>query len=209
MPRLSVDDLLDSSRFQLLDTLHHLDLAPFLVAYYLKRSNRVVASHYVGMALFLCGAIWAGVAAGMSASAWWVQSGGVVLAWLVLIPIHEGLHALVYRLLGARDIRFGFSLRNLYAYAIAHRFVVDRREFTWLALAPTLAINGGLLILTGLSEPLRFFALALSLLHFSSAAGDWAMLSYLWEKRAHPVFTYDDAATQSSFFYRRIEPTLE
>jgi hypothetical protein len=161
------------------------------------------------MSLFLVGALWAGVTARLDAPAWWVQSGAVVLAWLVLIPVHEGVHALVYWLMGARDIRFGFSLRNLYAYAIAHRFVVDRREFIWLALAPTLVINGGLLILAGFSEPLRFFALALSLLHFSSAAGDWAMLSYLWEQRAYAVFTYDDAATQSSFFYRRIESTLE
>lgn len=207
--RLTVDDLQQAERFILLDTLSHHDLLPFLVRYALKQVNPVTASFYLGLAGYLGVTLMAGIQAGLQAFSWVTQVLWAVAAWLVLIPLHEGVHALVYWILGARDIRVGVSLREGVVYAIAHGFVVSRGEFIGLALAPTVLINGGLAVLAGYAEPLRFFALALSLLHFSSAGGDWALLSYLWVKRARPVFTYDDANQKMSFFFAEKEGYLQ
>ncbi|HCE16933.1 MAG TPA: DUF3267 domain-containing protein [Anaerolinea thermolimosa] len=199
--RLTVNDLQQSERFLLLDTLSHHDLLPFLVQYGLKQVNPVTVSFYIGLALYLGVTLSVGIRMGYNAFSWIIQVLWATVAWLVLIPFHEGIHGLVYWALGARDIRVGVSLREGVVYAIAHGFVVNRREFIGLALAPTVLINGGLAVLAWCAEPLRFFALALSVLHFSSAGGDWALLSYLWVKRAHPVFTYDDADRKMSYFY--------
>lgn len=165
----------------------------------------MTVSFYIGLALYLGVTLTTGMRAGLHASSWGTQVLWAVVAWLVVVPLHEGIHALVYRVLGARDIRVGVSLREGVVYAIAHGFVVGRGEFIGLALAPTVLINGGLAVLAWYAEPLRFFALALSLLHFSSAGGDWALLSYLWVRRACPVFTYDDANRKMSYFFAEKE----
>lgn len=203
--RLTVDDLQQSERFLLMDTLSHHDLVPFLVRYALRQVNLVTVSFYAGLALYLGATLAVGSQAGLQAFSWVTQVLWAVAAWLVLIPLHEGIHALVYWVLGARDIRVRVSLREGVVYAIAHAFVVNRGELIVLALAPTVLINGGLAVLAWYVQPLRFFALALSLLHFSSAGGDWALLSYLWVKRARPVFTFDDANRRMSYFFAEKE----
>lgn len=169
----------------------------------------MTVSFYVGLALYLGVTFTAGILARLHTFSWITQVLWAVVAWLVLIPFHEGIHLLVYWILGARDIRVGVSLREGVVYAIAHGFVVSRGEFIGLALAPTVLINGGLAVLAWYAEPLRFFALALSLLHFSSAGGDWALLSYIWVNRARPVLTYDDADRKMSYFFAEKEGSVQ
>jgi hypothetical protein len=203
MSRLSPGELNNPDHFHCLLTLQHDSILPFVQEYYLLRRNWVIWSHY--LLSLVCGVavLWAGIASGASTAAWLKALGTSGLAFIVLIPIHEGIHGLVYLALGARDVRFGGSLRTLAFYAVAHDFVVGRHEFAWLALAPFLVINGGLLALALANPGLRLFALVLSLLHLSAVSGDWAMLGFLWEHRAAPVFTYDDAVRRISYFYQK------
>lgn len=203
MARISSSELNDPARFRHLLTIEHTSILPFVQEYYLFRRNRVVWSHYLLSLICVVGVFWAGIAFGASSSAWFKALGLAILGFIILIPIHEGIHGLVYLALGARDVRFGGSLRILAFYAVAHDFVVGENEFAWLALAPFLVINGGLLVLALTSPGLRLFALVLSLLHLSAVSGDWAMLSFLWEHRGAPVYTYDDADGRISYFYQK------
>jgi len=204
MNRLTPADLQDEQRFRLVDVLEHQNLLPFIQKYYFNLRSPVIQAHFLLLLAYL-------LAAGLSIPAvtaagrdWVVQSGFAVLLFLPLIPIHEAIHGLVYRLYGARDVRFSASLRRLYAYAIADAFVVNRAEFTWLALAPFLAINGMLLLVAIFWPEARFFALALSIAHYSGTSGDFALLAYVWQRRDWPIYTYDDAGRRLSFFYEEV-----
>ena len=201
MPPPSIANLHDPGCFRLLARIEYADLLPFVQEYYLTRRSGLVWGHYLLSLVCVAGLAWVGIAAGVRYNAWMQALGLGFLGFLVLIPIHEGIHALVYWLLGARDIRFGVSVRMMAFYAVAHHYVVGARGFVWLALAPFLAINGILLVLALVSPELRLFALILSLLHLSAVSGDWALLNFFWVHRGAAVYTYDDANARTSYFY--------
>ncbi len=204
MSRLQPADLQDPRRFRLLDRLEHQNLMPFLQQYYFNLRSPLIRLHFLILAAYLLAAYFAARGTAAAGQDWVLLSCFAVLLFIPLIPIHEAIHGLVYRLLGARDVRFSVSLRQFYAYAIADSFVVGRREFAWLALAPSLLINGVLLAVALAAPGARFFALALSIVHYSATGGDWALIAYFWEHRARPVYTYDDAPARLSYFYEEI-----
>jgi hypothetical protein len=198
---LQIHDLQDETRFTRLVELSHPDLMPFLAEYYGQRRSWVIWLHYAFTALNLIGLAAVGWAAGTNFDEGMTAFGLGVLAFLVLIPIHEAIHGVVYWLAGARDIRYAVSLKQVYAYAAAHHFVADAREFFWVALSPFLLISLALLAGAALSQPLRLFLLSTLLLHTGGASGDFAMLNYLWLQRAQTLYTYDDLDTQKSYFF--------
>lgn len=197
--RPSVSDLQDNPAFTRLVEIGHNDLIPFVQQYYF-RLNPVTILHYA-VSLASLAAWILSVSQADRLGLFFTSLGLGILAFLPVLPLHEAIHGLVYWLLGARDIRFGFSLRKLYIYAVAHEFVTQRDEFIILALAPFALINAALLGLAVISSPLRPFALALLLSHISGTSGDFALLSYLWEQRGQKLYTYDDADHQVSYFY--------
>jgi len=204
MPRLTPADLQEDLRFRLLDVLEHHNLMPFLQRYYFNLRSPVILLHFLILAAYLLACWLTAVPLAAAGKPWVAQAGLAGLFFLALVPVHEVIHMLAYRLYGARDVRFSVSLHQLYAYAIADGFVIARAEFVWVALAPFLAINAILLIIAVLSPGVRFFALALSAAHYSGTSGDWALLAYVWEHRARPLYTYDDAARRSSYFYEEV-----
>jgi hypothetical protein len=199
-------DLADATRFRLLDTLEHDDMLPFLQQYYSRRRTWLTVVHYLltvgaGVALAL-----AGFAGGYSLSGWLLSAVlGVIAFFVVLLPVHEGLHAIVYWALGARGLRAFFLRRYLAVYVVAHNFVVDGRELAALALAPFVVISTTLLALAFIGFPDRVAVLAALGLHTAGTSGDWALMNYLWVHRGRQVLTYDDAELGATYFFERID----
>lgn len=144
-----------------------------------------------------------GIQQKLAFSAWIQNFGYAVICFVALVPIHEALHGAVYKAFGASDVRYNISLRQFYAYAIAHHFVADRREFTWVALTPFVVINSLLILAAAFWSPAQFFLLGVLLVHTAGTSGDFAMLNYLWLNRHQEVFTYDDAISHTSYIYAR------
>jgi hypothetical protein len=61
-----------------------------------------------------------------------------------------------------------------------------------------------LLAVALLFETLYIPALGLLMVHTAATSGDWAILNYLWLHRGKGVYTYDDAANGTSYFYEKI-----
>lgn len=196
-----ISDLQQDAQFQLLAELGHDNIMPFVSEHYWQKKTWVTWLHYLFSLAIL--AVWViiGLQDKLSFDAWFTQFGYAVLAFVVLLPVHELIHGVVYQAFGARDVRYGMSLRNFYAYAIAHRFVANQRIFSWVALAPFMVING-LLILAILFFPtISFFLLGVLLLHTAGTSGDWALINFLWLNRQRQVYTFDDAHEKKSYFY--------
>jgi hypothetical protein len=198
-------DLQDEKHFRILATLGHDDVTPFVGEYYLTRRNWLVLIHYLISLISLAAWVVTGFSQGSGMFRWLYVLGTALLVFILLVPVHEAIHGVVYRLLGARDIRFSVSLKEFYAYAIANQFVASSHEITWIALAPFILLNTALIV-TSLTFPdYSFFLLGVLLIHISGTSGDWAIINFLWINRDKNVFTYDDADERKSYFFQKVD----
>jgi ABC-type sugar transport system permease subunit len=127
---------------------------------------------------------------------------GMVAFLLILLPLHELLHAAVYRILGARNIIIEAHWRTLVFMALADGFVVNARQFYWVALTPFGIINTLLLLLLiPAGESLQWLIYGVLVFHTSGCTGDFALCSFVHQHRHLSLYTYDDYASGKSYFY--------
>jgi hypothetical protein len=136
---------------------------------------------------------------------------GMVLGYVVLLPLHEHIHAVAYRTVGAREVRVRYDHRRLTALCVAPSQVLVTREFIMVCLAPLVVLNPLLAIAT-LLVPVGAPALAVAgalLLHTGACSGDVAFVHYVWSRRSQRLLTFDDRQQPVSYFYRaKIAPPL-
>ncbi|MCB0522069.1 MAG: DUF3267 domain-containing protein [Lewinellaceae bacterium] len=133
---------------------------------------------------------------------------GTLLVFTLIIPLHEGLHGLAYKIAGAPKVSYGVNWRKFYFYAVADRFVIDRKAFYFIGLLPFLVVSV-LSILLMFFVPVQFKWLLISVLfmHTGACAGDIALFSfYEQHKNYKELLTFDDVEKKLSFFYVREEP---
>lgn len=133
---------------------------------------------------------------------------GFLAGSIVVIPFHELLHGLAYKILGAKKIKFGANLQHLFFFVSAHRFPVNRKELYFLALFPFGVLNLTLLLvsllwLTQYSILLGFLLLS----HNLMCIGDFAITNFVLKEKEE-VFTYDEPEIKKSFFYKTVKRTL-
>ena len=130
---------------------------------------------------------------------------GSLLVFIVLIPIHEGLHGLAYKITGAPKISFGANWRMFYFYAVADQFVANKKSFIFIALLPFAIIS--ILIVPFLffvALAIKWILLGVLFMHTAACVGDFAMLSFYEQNRhAKELLTYDDVSQKRSYFYVR------
>jgi hypothetical protein len=129
---------------------------------------------------------------------------GFFVFFVVLLPLHELIHGLAYKLAGAKTVSYHADWRRFTFYAAADRFVASTREFYAVALAPFVILNAGLLLGYALAEPpVAWVCLGALLLHTGGCAGDFALVNFLHRHRRKALVTYDDVGAAKSFFYAR------
>lgn len=133
---------------------------------------------------------------------------GTSLGYVLLVPVHEGLHALAYRTLGAEDVRVVYRWRSLAAYCVAARSVVGRNGLAWVSVAPFAVLNpilaAAALLTSGVWAVLLAGAL---LLHVGACGGDFGLLNWLWLRGRSDTLSYDDLSDgRSYFFVPAVEP---
>lgn len=209
MPRPSVEDLADTQRYQRVAVFRHHEPSGFLRDYfhaYLGHPSTPIWIFYAlnAAALGLMGFEWFNRRLGMDGVA---RFGFGALLAFALMPLHEGLHGLAYKVAGARDVRYRFLWKRLMAYAIAHRFVAGKREFFWTAILPTLVINPVLLALA-FTTPAdqRLTWLSALFVHVAFASGDFALINFFHVHGSREPWTFDDADEETSYFFESLKP---
>jgi hypothetical protein len=133
---------------------------------------------------------------------------GLLIFALVIIPLHEILHVLAFRMLGARKTSIHAQWNRMLFYAIADKFVMNSREFIFLALFPFVLIN--LALIAGvmfLHDEYKVLSLVALFFHFTGCIGDFALLNYLFQNKDKRILNYDDEALGMSYFYEDISQT--
>ncbi len=129
---------------------------------------------------------------------------GIAAGSFLIIPIHEMLHGLAYRILGARKIIFGADPGQLIFFVTADRYPVSGNQVHLLTLTPFICINlltiaailflwpGGVLFSA-------FFLLS----HNLMCIGDFAISGFI-ARTGGKVFTFDEPERKKSYFYKEL-----
>ena len=194
-------DQLRQGGYRLLLALPHDKLNAFSKTYYFQRITWITLAHYAFCTVLMIAWLLLGMAGRYESHEWLLHFTWAALFFLALVPIHEGIHALMYRLYGAPTVKVATSLRKLYVYAIAPYFVMNRQQFAWVVITPFIAVT--VLLTAGMAflAPIRHLLLGAMVIHTGGTSGDFAMLSYLWIQRKRGLLTFDDEAEQISYFY--------
>jgi hypothetical protein len=131
--------------------------------------------------------------------------GGLLITFTLLIIIHELLHGLALKLAGARHVTFGAYPKKFIFYSEADRHVLNRRQFTFVALTPLFAVKIISLaaIIMYLNHPFFYLPVLIMSAHSLFCAGDIGMLSFFYYYRDSEIFSYDVKAEKKSYFYRK------
>jgi hypothetical protein len=128
----------------------------------------------------------------------------LVFSFSVLIVLHELIHGVAFKIVGAPKVSYGGYIRKMLFYAEADRFVANRKQFTMVALAPLIVVK--LLTITGCiifwGGPFLWFFLSTMCLHSLFCAGDIALLSFFYQT-SDKYFTFDDKPSKRSYYFRR------
>jgi hypothetical protein len=121
--------------------------------------------------------------------------------FFLLIPLHEWIHGLGYRMAGAPQVSYKVIWRQLVFYAMADRFVVRKKAFVGMALAPFGIINSGLLMLLAFGpQSIHGYLLGVLFMHTSGCAGDFVLVSYFHSHWRQDPLTFDDVPAQKTYF---------
>ncbi|MBK6903547.1 MAG: DUF3267 domain-containing protein [Saprospirales bacterium] len=198
--RLPPEDL-PAAGYRLLASLDHREIIPFVQEQLLKANW--FARSYRGLVLLLL-ALSAGFLtfAIFRAPKAWEQiltqfSYGLALAFL-LAPVHELIHGVALKAVGAPTVQYRANWRKLYLMAGADRFVANEREFYLVAFAPFVVISLGALVLS-VWYPL--LAIGLLFLHTAFCAGDFALAGFMNEHSEKGIVNYDLMGEGRSYFY--------
>ena len=139
-------------------------------------------------------------------SFWQYLALGIITGMLVVIPFHELLHGLAYRLAGAEKVKYGADMKQLLFYASAPGFVTAREAFYLVAFSPFVLLN--LVFTSGIiwgPPGISWGSLVALFVHTTMCIGDFAMVNFFAAYPEDKVFTYDEDKTGKSFFYLKMK----
>lgn len=161
------------------------------------------------MLFFFLGCVFAVTGAGF-----WIGAGQLsvlsFIGWLLLgipatfllVPLHEMIHGWMFRWYGAKDVRYGVIWRYLMFYAVAHAFVINYRQFRYIAMAPFVVISGlTAVVFCFVPTEVKALLLGLYTFHTLCCAGDFGLCGYFYKYRHQQPVSFDDANTGTSYFY--------
>lgn len=202
---LRADDIrlsLEKQGYQWHEGFSHRSIVPFVRRYFFIL-NPVILGFWAAQVASFCIAVWFASIAGFSLVFNLSFMAGMAL-FVTLIPLHEWLHGIGYKLVGAPLVEYRVLWKQFVFYAIADRFVTTRMPFVFLALVPFIIINGSLILLIAILPPDWTPWLCGALfMHVAGCSGDFALISYFFTFWSRDPVTFDDAERGESHFFIR------
>lgn len=204
----SIEELNSSDEYELLAELEHREVKTFVIEQLGKGGWLVTSYMFYQITMILIGLFlltrtivlcFNGICQPL-----WYSLATIVFCLSVLIVIHELIHGVVIKLSGAPKVNYGAYFKKFMFFAEADRFVLNRRQFTLIALAPLVVVK--LITLCGVviffQQP-AFYAFALVMcIHSLFCAGDIGLLS-VFHLTSSDIYTYDIRSERKSYYFRK------
>ena len=210
MPNPSIEELRNPEKFELISQLNHSQIKEFVINQ-LTQNGKIIKVYMiyqilmimVGMFFFTRSIVLA--FQGLPTPLYYSLA-ALVFCFSILIVIHELLHGIALKLAGAKRVTYGGYLKKFIFYAESDQFVINRRQFAFIALTPLFAVK--LVTLVGIiflfHQPVFYFLIFVMSAHSLFCAGDIGLLSIFYKIKNIEIFTFDVKAEKTSYFYRRI-----
>ena len=117
----------------------------------------------------------------------------VAAACVAAFALHEGVHAVFFKLFAPRGSRvtFGANWQCAMIYACAEGIVYTRRQYLIVSLAPTVLVTA-LLVAIGWAGGYTLACYVVAVVHLTGCTGDWF---YSWRiLRDHQVLACEDTS---------------
>lgn len=197
MKKPSIDELHNPNHFSLVESFKIDEMMAFLMkelganSTKLKTGNKVMRIVLIGMVGAVLGYFIGKQIGKFKLDPWqFLEAFGLLI--FVLLPIHEGIHGLVFKILGAEKVGFGWTPKTLMVYAYAQKFVMSLKENAIVAVMPFLVITLALLIAFFALPEYKTLIVSTFVLHTYGCLGDFILINYYFKYRHKQMFTYDD-----------------
>lgn len=132
-----------------------------------------------------------------------------VLSVLLFAPIHELLHALAYKLIGANNISYFANLKKFYLATVSDKNVLNVKEFKIVALLPfVFVLVFALFLSTQVDTYGMLWLLSFVFTHNMFCGGDFSFLNYMEVNKHKGIVTFDDKEKGKTYFYIKVKKTL-
>jgi len=207
MTNPTIDELRNSGKYELIAQLNHQQIKEFVIDQ-LTESSAIIKSYMIYQVVMILIGIFFFTRSIVltfqtSAEPLYYSLAALVFSFSVLIIIHELLHGIALKLVGAKRINFGGYLKKFIFYAEADQFVINRKQFAFIALTPLFAVK--LATLIGIiflsNHPVFYFLIFVMSAHSLFCAGDIGLLSVFYKTKNSEIFTFDVKSEKTSYFY--------
>lgn len=210
MANPTIDELRDPEKYELIAGINHQQIKEFVIEQLTSESRIIRIYMYYQVLMIVVGLFFFTrsivLAIKDSLVPLYYSLAALVFCFSVLIVIHELLHGIALKLAGARRVTFGGYIRKFIFYAEADQFVINRRQFSFVALAPLVTVK--IITLAGMilffSHPVFYFLIFTMSAHSLFCAGDIGLLSLFMKYSKQEVFNYDSKAEKTSYYFRKI-----
>ena len=210
MSNPTIRELRESGKFELVGQLHHDEIKDFVIHQLSEGGNLVFSFMIYQFLMILLGIFFftRSIVKAFSGSfePLYYTVAAIAFCFTILIVIHELLHAIAIKFTGAKKINFGGYLKKFIFYAEADQHVLNRKQFTFVALTPLAIVK--IISLTGIflyfNHPAVYFFILVMSTHSLFCAGDIGLLSLFSREKEAEIFTFDVKAEKTSYYYQRI-----
>jgi len=209
MPNPSIDELKNSDKFELVAHLNHQQIKEFVINQ-LAENGKIITIYMIYQILMILIGIFFFTRSIVLAfrdltTTLYYSLAALVFSFSVLIIIHELLHGAALKLIGVKKVTFGGYLKKFIFYAEADQFVINRRQFAFIALTPLLVVK--LVTLIGIillyNQPVFYFLIFVMSAHSLFCAGDIGLLSVFYKNKNTEIYTFDVKSEKTSYYYRK------
>lgn len=119
---------------------------------------------------------------------------------LFLVPIHEGIHAIAFKILGAPKVGFEFKPKKLAVYTTAYNFVIDKKQMIFAAIVPFAIITPALIAMLFIYPDYKAYWLALLAMHTNACSGDMIIINLMLRTKTQ-LYTYDSKEMMEGYYF--------
>ena len=128
---------------------------------------------------------------------------GLLFTFSVLIALHELIHVAAYKLIGAKNLSFGFIWHKFLFFVQSDYEVLNYKQFKFIALAPAVVV--GIVSFLGMiifyNQPPFFFFLPIFAFHSIFCSGDFGLLCFFQNRPELEIVTFDVKSEGKAYFY--------
>lgn len=201
-------DIRNSNKFSMLLKLEQDKIVDFVFKYFKKNNNATRMFYFLNI-LFVILLIRIMVEGFLMNDVSWgkvllYSFFGLLAGMAAVIPFHEGIHGLAYKMVGAKKIKFGMDIKQGIFFVTADRFVIGRNKFFVVALAPFVVLTA--VFLTGFYlSPFyyKWMFIVTLISHSTMCIGDFAFMSFFFEYPEKELYTFDEPEKKLSYVYEK------